>query len=439
MKQQVLDAIAYGERGMSKEEFAKTGGLNNPIANALTQMGEKMATIATRQMQAKKEQNAKVAKYIDQLQSDVDVTRLTPQMQDSVGEYLVGLRQEYANAAMNIVNYDAGTPEYMRYVSTMNNVNNSVQNLSSQIKLYNERKTGFVEDFQNGIISDGNDFGEYRSLSNIYTNDTMMRIGQSGNLMFSDAEGNFKSFNDIPQYFEKDYDSANKIIKMMSDVYSAGTKLDEAREKMIRMQLNSLISQGGRGTLLSLASDNFFNDGGLGIVDPRYYDRENEEALKEKVIDSYVEGIRDAANDGAKKATKNTKAKGGRLTAGQQKLQQMQNLIVNNQDVIINGINTLAGKEEIEFIDLYNLGTELGLDVNKVEDSGGDIIGYQFEHPLVKLPVSISLQQLNNPKSVSTVLLRSLGTDYLGLNPSSLISFETPQTEETESDLPIIE
>jgi len=340
MKQAVLDAIAYGETGMSREEFAKTGGLFNPIADTLTQMGDNMREIAIRQIKQKKEQNAKVAKYIDQLQSDVDVTRLTPQMRDSVGEYLVGLRQEYANAAMSIVNYDAGSPEYMRYVSTMNNAKNSVENLSSQIRLYNERKAGFVEDFQNGSISDGNDFGEYRSLSNIYTNDTIMQVDKGGNLMFSDADGNFKAFSDLPQYFEKDYDSANKIIKMMSDVYSTGTKLDEAREKIIRMQLNSLISQGGRGTLLSLASDNFLNDGGLGIVDPRYYDRENEEALKEKVIDSYVQGIRDAANDGAQKAAKNTKAKGGRLTAGQQKMQQMQNLIVNNQDVILNGINT---------------------------------------------------------------------------------------------------
>lgn len=440
MKQSLLDTIAFAETGMQKEERQKTGGFYDPISDAFGKMGQNLITAAKVRNQEKKSQNRKVEGYISQLESNVDLTKLSGDMQAPINEYLMGLKNEYANAAMNIVNFDAGSPEYMRYISTMNNVNNKVRNLAGQVKLFGERKANFINDFENGAISEGNDLGDYRTLSNIYTDDTFTAVDEGGNLLFSGADGKFKKFNEIPEYYGKDFDSANKIMKMMDDVYSTGQTLAPSQENLIRMQLNTMIQQGGRGTLLSLATDNFFNDGGLGIIDPRYYEESNENLLKDKVIESYVQAIKDSAKDGAARAAKNNKATGGRTTVAQQKLQQMQGLVLNNQDLITDSINSLipvitAG--ELGFDQLYDLGTNLGLDVNNVTNEDGDIIGYRFEHPLVKQKVEISVKGASDPFLIQKALIRALGSDYLGLN----ITRPEPeqQPEETESDLPIIE
>lgn len=438
MDKTTLDLAAYAASGMTPEEYRKTGGYRNVVSSATAELGNALVKYAEFEKKQQEATNQKIAGYMQSLNSEVDITSLTESQQSAVTQFLVEQKRAYANAAMNIVKFDPTDEQYMEYISVMNGVNNKVKNLAGQIDTYNEQKLKFVQDVNSGAISDGNDIGEFALTSDALTNNASLLVDTSGNLAFANEAGEITKYNELPNYFNKDFKTANSLTKLMDTVYSKGQSVDASMERMLRMQLSNMISQGGRSTLLSIANDDFFVEGGLGIIDPTLYEKGNEKDLKERVIDGYIQALKDTAAEGAKRNTKNNNVKGGRLTAGQQKLQQMQNLIVNNQDVIINGINALAGKEEIEFIDLYNLGTELGLDVNKVE-SDGDVIGYQFEHPLVKLPVSISLQQLNNPKSVSTILLRSLGTDYLGLNPNELISFETPQTEETESDLPIIE
>jgi len=59
-----------------------------------------------------------------------------------------------------------------------------------------------------------------------------------------------------------------------------------------------MISQGGRQTLLSLASDDFILEGGLGLQDPSLFEVGNEDALKAAVIDGYMNTLKDSAKQG---------------------------------------------------------------------------------------------------------------------------------------------
>jgi hypothetical protein len=71
------------------------------------------------------------------------------------------------------------------------------------------------------------------------------------------------------------------------------------RRNMIRQKLNNMISAGGRDTLLSLASDDFVIEGGLGLQDPSLFDKKNEALLKQAVLDGYMSVLEDSAAQGA--------------------------------------------------------------------------------------------------------------------------------------------
>ena len=68
---------------------------------------------------------------------------------------------------------------------------------------------------------------------------------------------------------------------------------------MVRQKLNNMVSSGGRDTLLSLASDDFIIEGGLGLQDPTLFEKENEAFLKEAVLDGYMSVLEDSASQGA--------------------------------------------------------------------------------------------------------------------------------------------
>jgi hypothetical protein len=96
-------------------------------------------------MQAKKAQkraaNARTASYIDQLNSDVDLTNLTESQQQNINSFLVEGRNEYAQVAAQLAKMDdpSGT-QYMEYKNKLNSISRSFQNLSSQVKNYKEDK-----------------------------------------------------------------------------------------------------------------------------------------------------------------------------------------------------------------------------------------------------------------------------------------------------------
>ena len=80
---------------------------------------------------------------------------------------------------------------------------------------------------------------------------------------------------------------------------------------MIEQRLKNLISKGGRDTLMSLASDDFIMEGGLGLQDPMLFEPENQDALKQAVLDGYMNVLDASAAQGAADKAPKTSNNGG--------------------------------------------------------------------------------------------------------------------------------
>ncbi len=258
--------------------------------------------------------NRRTASYINQLNSDVDLTSLTEEQQQGVNNFLVNGRNEYAEIAVQLSKMDdPASPQYMEYKNKLSSINRSFQNLSSQIKNYKEDKIAYLKDFDESLVSDGNTTGVIENAASVYTNEANFAVNPSGNLMlWNDQEEDYKGYGEIEKPFLKDFKSADSILKMNESVYAKGRALTGATETMTRNKLQSMVSKGGRDTLLSLASDDFMMEGGLGLQDPSLFEPGNEDALKKAVVDGYMNVLKDTAKQGAndKRPASNGRAAG---------------------------------------------------------------------------------------------------------------------------------
>jgi len=267
------------------------------------QAGSQAAAIGRARREAEKQQiNTKVGNYIDNLNSEVDLTQLTSTQQLAVTNFLVENKNVYANAASEIARIDdPSDPRYMELREKMNGVQNSFTNLARQVNGYKEDKVAYLKDFDDRRLSDGNNIGTLNEASKIYTDEGNFGIGEGGNLTFwNDGKEEYESYTDIQKPFLKDYKSADSILKLNESVYSAGASLSGARQNMLRNKLKNMITSGGRDSLLSLASDDFLIEGGLNLQDPSLFDPANQDLLQDAVLNSYMDALIDTAAQGAR-------------------------------------------------------------------------------------------------------------------------------------------
>jgi hypothetical protein len=283
-----------------------------------------LAAGAKRSMQRKAEKaraNAKTASYINSLNSNVDTTSLTASQQSAVSNYLTEQKMTYANAARRIAKLEPTHPAYMRLRDEMNGVQMNFTNLAGSLNQYKKDKIDYLKDFDNSMLSAGNETGSFVEASKIYTDEGSIGIGQGGSLNFYDEEkGEYKKYNEITKPFLKDTGAGNSILQMNEQVYKSGKELTGARRNMVRQKLNNMIGSGGRDTLLSLASDDFVIEGGLGLQDPSLFEKENEALLKQAVLDGYMSVLEDSAAQGA--IDNRPKVSGGSGADGRKTLQE---------------------------------------------------------------------------------------------------------------------
>jgi len=256
-----------------------------------------------RQTAKKNAANQKVASYINQLNSDVDLTSLTETQQQSVNNFLVNGRNEYADIAVRLSKMDdPSSPQYMEDKNRLNSISRSFQNLSSQVKNYKNDKISYLKDFDESLLSDGNKADTVENAASVYTNEADFAVNQSGGLMIWDNNNeDYKGYGEIEKPFLKDFQSADKILSMNEGIYKRGQELTGANETLTRQKLKQMVNKGGRDTLLSLASDDFMMEGGLGLQDPALFEPGNEAALSNAVVDGYMNVLKDSAKQGAEK------------------------------------------------------------------------------------------------------------------------------------------
>ena len=272
------------------------------MQKSLQSASQASAIVNARRQAEKQKINATVGGYIDNLNSEVDLTQLNSTQQMAVTNFLVENKNVYAKAASEIARLDdPSDPRYMELREKMNSVQNSFKNLAGQVNGYKEDKIAYLKDFDDRRISDGNDISALSSASKIYTDEGDFGIGEGGNLNFwNNDKEEYESYTDVEKPFLKDFKSANNILSLNEKVYSAGSSLSGARQNMIRNKLKNMISSGGRDTLLSLASDDFLIEGGLNLEDPSLFDPANQDLLQDAVLNSYMDALIDTAAQGAR-------------------------------------------------------------------------------------------------------------------------------------------
>jgi len=295
MDQGLVKGAAYlGASNQSNWGEAFQKGLGSSLQESAINRARKVAQ--------KQAINAKVGGYIDNLNSEIDLTKLTPEQNNAVTNFLVENKNKYARAASEIARLDDPTdPRYMELRDEMNGVQNSFTNLANQVNAFKEDKVSYLKDFDDRRISDGNSVDALTNAAGIFTDAGSIGIGEGGNLNFwNEEKGEYENYTNIQKPFLKDFKGANNILSLNEKVYNAGSSLSGARQNMIRNKLKNMISSGGRDTLLSLASDDFLIEGGLNLQDPSLFDPANQDLLQEAVLNSYMDALIDTAAQGAR-------------------------------------------------------------------------------------------------------------------------------------------
>ena len=153
MKQQLVKGEAFvRQTAQPTWNKALTSGLNAGL--------DQLAQINAAKKAERNQINNKVSTYINQLNSDIDLTNLNESQQQAVTNYLVEERNKYAEAATQITKIeDPSSQEYLNYRDQMNGIQRSFGNLANQLNKYKEDKVSYLKDFDDRRVSDGNEIG----------------------------------------------------------------------------------------------------------------------------------------------------------------------------------------------------------------------------------------------------------------------------------------
>jgi hypothetical protein len=231
----------------------------------------------------------------------IELSKIPPAQQENVANWSKQMKFQYAEAARVLPTLEAGSEAYVETMSKMTNIKNAFFNLNNNLETFKANKTEYLKSSSSGALSKGNNSKQGNILANIYTDQSDMIFDENGNMAFQSGD-QVLNINDVPDYFNKDFKSADTLININSDIYNAGQKLDPTMSNMYRQKILNMIRQGGRETTLSLATDDLIQEGGLGIVDEDLlYNPERQEELEQVVVDNYMNILNGSANAGYQK------------------------------------------------------------------------------------------------------------------------------------------
>jgi hypothetical protein len=236
--------------------------------------------------------------YIEKISNGESTIGLPKSAKIKLGDYLMNLKSQYSDAASLVSKYEPSHPVYKENVQLMNDVQDRITNLASQVNSYKKNQAEFIQDFDsdaisNGIYVDGNG----PDVNKLYTGQLDMDIDENGNLMFG-GDGNYKSFGALSKYYLKDFGAADKILKLTNQIYSQAQPLSAQRKSMVIDQVKSIVSTGGRDSIVSLINDDLIPGLSGDQVPKEYYKRENFKQLSEWFYNKLGAGIEASAAAG---------------------------------------------------------------------------------------------------------------------------------------------
>jgi len=294
---------------MGNQSLIRGAALAAPKFNDIGAVVTKAASAASDYYQARaaekrqeeRAQKAKVETYLNNMPSGIELSKIPPAQQENVANWSKQMKFEYAEAARVLPSLDPGSDEYIEAMNKMTSVKQAFSNLNNNLETFKANKTEYLKSSSSGALSKGNNSKQGNMLANIYTDEADMIFDANGNMAFQSGE-QVLNLNDVPDYFNKDFKSADTLIGLNSDIYGAGQKLDPTMSNMYRQKILNMIRQGGRETTLSLATDDLIQEGGLGIIDEDLlYNPERQEELEQTVVDNYMNILNSSANAGYNK------------------------------------------------------------------------------------------------------------------------------------------
>jgi hypothetical protein len=295
--------------GQGVENITNADAMNNSKIQD-KHFQEQMNSIIARKRQEKAEQarsNAKVERYLNTMPDGIDTSKLPGKYKPSVHEWAKSKQLEFASLAQKAAEYESAGDftNSVAIKSRMTEIENSFRNVDSQLAQFKSYKDNFLEDSQNGMVSNSVNPNKRNLLSSVYTDELDMVFSNEGNITFLNEEGGYIEFDKIPDYTVKNNKGASEILNMNEAVYKAG-KMSPSTQRLYRMKLQNITKS--RDEVLSLATDDFITEGGLGILDDDLlYNEERTDELRNMVIDSYMTMFNETAKTSVKRTAKKTR------------------------------------------------------------------------------------------------------------------------------------
>jgi len=203
--------------------------------------------------------------YVNSLEQ-IDVAKVEESMRPEVNDFLIKSRNEYADAARKASKLDAADPGYMEAVATMNRVNGSFKNLSTQLDGFKLKRDQYMTDTKNNSISNASKGIE--KLNALYkNNDFDIVIGPNGDFTIANG-GEYVPFTDFDKdtdynYSLKNYAFTDQIMGLMEKANTFANPIigDKGAYSRFDYQLSSFFRDMSSEDLASVVEDDLLGGG----------------------------------------------------------------------------------------------------------------------------------------------------------------------------------
>jgi hypothetical protein len=298
----------------------------------------KQADVELRRAEAEKQQAiSRTIGYMDAIPDGVETSKVPAKYSAAIQSWSKQKQQEAADYANEIALAEqAGDfQSIIHYKQKFQEVENAFANLNDNLTNFKSYKDQWIDDVDNGNLSNGNNGKKIGLLGNVYTDTMDMQFSDGGDITFTNEEG-FVDFHKLPNYVSKNNKGATTILETNESLYNSGQRLTNSKRLLLKNKLKSLTQD--RDELMSLATDDFIIEGGLGITDQALlHDPNRTSELRDKVINSYMNIFSDSANSGYVNKTSKTTTSGGGGTQSDRKYNAMMNNISQGYSLLADG------------------------------------------------------------------------------------------------------
>lgn len=236
--------------------------------------------------------------YIENVNNGAAKTGLSEKSKAAVADYLRSARMQFDEAKRLMNQYNSDHPVYSEQSNRMNEIQAKVTRLVDQVKGFEKGQAEFLEDFDNGSISNSvYAEGHGDDLNKMYTNALEAKVSDDGELMFG-SFGKYKPYSALSRYSLKDFKSADAIIKLNKSIYDQAAPLTDNQKMMLGVQVKDLIAKGGRESLMSLINDELIPGLTKDSFNKEMYNPRNFEALQKEFINRMITGFDATAKAG---------------------------------------------------------------------------------------------------------------------------------------------